>query len=170
MPLKSDLHAAAKRNVEIIAEVEQQLMRQRTKMERVGESITWFFGSLYFIAAHVPFIAAWILWNIGVFPSLQVFDPYPFGLLSLVVGVEFIFLTTFVLMNQKHQMRRTEQWGHLDLQLTMLTEQEVTKNMQMLLEICKHLHLRGPNQDQELEDLTQATQVAALVDEIERVR
>jgi hypothetical protein len=47
-------------------------------------------------------------------------------------GVEFIFLTTFVLMNQKHQMGRTEQWAHLDLRLSMLAEQEVTKNMEML--------------------------------------
>jgi uncharacterized membrane protein len=103
-------------------------------------------------------------WGSG--PGARPFDPYPFGLLALVVGIEFIFLTTFVLMNQKHQMGRTEQWAHLDLQLSMLAEQEVTKNMQLLQLICQHLRLQKPAQDQEVKELTRATPVTALVDEI----
>ena len=115
----------------------QQLLRQRSRMERVGEAIARFFGSLFFIAAHVLFIAGWVLVNIGMIPGLQPFDPYPFTFLSSVVSIEFIFLATFVLMNQKHQIRRTEQWAHLHLQFSMLAEQEVTKNMRMLHLICQ---------------------------------
>ena len=170
MPVDQPLHPTAKRNVEIIAQVEQQLLRQRSTVERIGEAVAWYFGSLYFVGAHVLFITGWVLWNIGLIPGVQPFDAYPFGLLSFVVGIEFILLTTFVLMNQKHQMRRTEQWGHLDLQLSMLTEQEVTKNMQMLHLICNHLGLKEPGQDQELAEMTQATQVTALVNEIVKVR
>jgi uncharacterized membrane protein len=129
MSPESTLQPTAKKNVETIAQVEQQLLRQRSRMERVGEAIARFFGSLYFIVAHVLFIAGWVLVNIGRIPGVPPFDPYPFALLSSIVGIEFIFLTAFVLMNQKHQMRRAEQWANLHLQLSMLTEQEVADEM-----------------------------------------
>ena len=104
--------------------------------------------------------------NLGLFPGVQPFDPYPFPFLGLIVGIEFIFLTTFVLMNQNLQSRREAQWAHLNLQLAMLAEHEVTKNMQMLHLICKHLGLEEPTGDHELKELTQATPVTTLVEEI----
>jgi uncharacterized membrane protein len=164
------LQTTAKKNVETIAQVEQQLLRQRSPMERIGEGIARYFGSLKFIIAHVFFITGWIALNTGTVPGMQSFDPYPFPFFSFIVGIEFIFLTTFVLMNQKNQIRRAEQWSHLHLQLSMLTEQEVTKNMQMLDMICQRLRLHEPAQDQELKEMAQATSVAALVDEIGKVR
>src|SRR5262249_44953052 len=126
------LPSTAQKNIETIAQVEQQLLGRRSRVEHIGEAITYFFGSLRFIVAHMVFFAAWILVNRGVIPHLEPFDPYPFPLLALIVGIEFIFLTTFVLMNQKFHSRRQERWAHLNLQLSMLAEQEVTKNMQML--------------------------------------
>ena len=164
------LPTSAKKNVDTIAQVELQLLRQRSPMEHIGEAIARFFGSLKFIVAHVFFITGWIVLNTGTVPGMQPFDPYPFTFLSFMVGIEFIFLTTFVLMNQKHQIRRAEQWSHLHLQLSMLTEQEVTKSMQMLHMICHRLGLREPAQDQELKEMAQATSVTALVDEIGKVR
>ena len=163
------LSSTAKKNIETIAEVEQHLLRQRSWMERAGAAISRFFGSPHFIFAHIIFIAVWILWNAEVIAGFQPFDPYPFGLLALLVGIEFIFLTTFVLMNQQYQISHAEQWAHLDLQLTMLTEQEVTKNMQMLQTICQHLRLKKSAQDQEVKELTQATAVPALVDEMFKI-
>lgn len=170
MSSERDLPPTARKNVETIALVERQLLEQRSRTDRLGEDIARFFGSLSFITAHVLFIAGWVLLNTGMIPGVSPFDPYPFAFLSAVVGIEFIFLTTFVLMNQKHQMRRTEQWANLHLQLSMLTEQEVTKNMQMLHLICQHLRLKQPGQDQEVNELCQATSVTALVDEIGKVR
>jgi uncharacterized membrane protein len=171
MSSEPTLQPTAKKNVETIAQVEQQLLRQQSRMERIGEAVARFFGSLYFIIAHVLFIAGWVILNTGAISGVSPFDPYPFAFLSSVVSVEFILLTTFVLMNQKHQIRRTEQWAHLHLQLSMLTEQEVTKNMQMLHLICQHLRLEQPaHHHQEVKELTRATPVTALVDEIGKVR
>ena len=164
------LSPSVKKNVETIAQVEQQLLGRRSLTEHLGEGIARFFGSLAFIIAHVLFIAGWVLLNTRMIPGASPFDPYPFALLSAVVGIEFIFLTTFVLINQNHQMRRSEQWANLDLQLSMLTEQEVTKNMQMLHLICQHLRLKEPGQDHEVNELSQVTSVTALVDEIGKVR
>jgi uncharacterized membrane protein len=170
MPATTELPLGAKKNIEIIAEVEQQLLRKRSVMERVGEGIARYFGSLSFIAAHLVFLTAWVLLNIAGGSVIRPFDPYPFPLLALVVGVEFIFLTTFVLINQKHQIARMEQWAHLHLQLSMLTEQEVTKNMQMLVLICRRLGIEKAAADHELTEMTQSTSVTAVVDELEKSR
>jgi uncharacterized membrane protein len=162
--------ATAKRNIETIAQLEQQLVAHQSRTERWGSGVARFFGSFRFVVAQIFFVAAWIVWNVGRITWLQPFDRYPFPFLSLIVGIEFIFLTTCVLINQKHQMRRAEQWSHLHLQLSMLTEQEVTKNMQILHMICQKLELETPTHDQEVSELSQDTEVTALVDEIEKAR
>lgn len=166
----SELPPTAKKNIEIIAQVEQELHRNRSWVERFGQRIAHFFGSLFFIAIHVVLVTGWILVNTGLIAGIQSFDPYPFPFLALVVGIEFIFLTTFVLINQKHQIRQTDRWWHLHLQLSMLTEQEVTKNMQMLALVCRHLGLEKSSEDQELAEMTQATSVRAVVGELEKAR
>src|SRR5476649_2352710 len=160
------LSPTAKKNVETIAKVEQQLVGRQTRMDRIGDAIARFFGTLRFIMAHAMFFTGWFVVNLGLFPDVQPFDPYPFPFLGLIVGIEFIFLTTCVLMNQSLQARREAQWAHLNLQLAMLAEHEVTKNMQMLHLICKHLGLEEPTEDNELKELTQATPVTTLVEEI----
>ena len=162
--------ATAKRNVETIAQLEQQLVAQQSRTERWGSGVARFFGSLRFVVAQVFFIVAWIVLNAERTAWIQPFDPYPFPFLSLIVGIEFIFLTTCVLINQKHQMRRAEQWSHLHLQLSMLAEQEVTKNMRMLQTICQELKLELSTRDQEESELSQDTEITALVDEIEKAR
>lgn len=164
------LSTTAKKNIDAIAQVEQQLQGRRSRVERLGDGIAKFFGSLWFIAAHAVFLTIWILMNIGILAGLTAFDPYPFPFLGLIIGIEFIFLTTFVLMNQNLQSRRQEKWGHLTLQVCLLTEQEVTKNMQMLHQICQHLKLENVGTDEELQDLTQSTQVTTMVEEIEKAR
>ena len=160
------LSPTAKKNVETIARVEQQLVGRRTRMDRIGDGIARFFGTLRFIVAHVLFFTGWFALNLDFLPNIQPFDPYPFPFLGLIVGIEFIFLTTFVLINQNLQSRREEQWAHLNLQLAMLAEHEVTKNMQMLHLICRHLGLEQPTGDREVEELAQATPVTSLVEKI----
>lgn len=164
------LPSTARKNIEAIAQMEQQLHGRRSRAEKASDRIARFFGSLGFVAAHVVVFAAWIASNVHVVPGVPAFDPYPFPFLGFLVGIEFIFLTTFVLINQNLQSKRQEQWGHLTLQICLLTEQEVTKTMQMLHLICRHLKLEGAAADHEAIDLAQATQVTELVAEIEKAR
>ena len=168
--LPAPLPETARKNIEAIAQVERQLHGRRSRVEKVGDRIAQFFGSLWFIAAHVVFFTTWVGLNVRVAPGVVAFDPYPFPVLGFIVGIEFIFLTTFVLMNQNLQSKRQERWGHLTLQVALLTEQEVTKNMQMLHLICRHMGLEAAGADQESKDLAQTTPVTALVDEIENSR
>ena len=168
--MSAPLSSSAKKNIEAIALVEQQLHERRSRVEKIGNWIAGFFGSLWFITAHAVFFAFWIVLNVRLLPGVEPFDPYPFPFLGFIVGVEFIFLTTFVLMNQNLQSKRQEQWGHLTLQVALLTEQEVTKNMQMLHLICQELGLEKPTADHEVKELAQTTPVTALVEEIEKAR
>ena len=164
------LPTTARKNVEAIAQVEQQLLERRSRVERAGDRIARFFGSLGFISAHVAVLAFWIAVNTRLMPGVAPFDPYPFPFLGFIVGIEFIFLTTFVLMNQNLQSKRQEHWGHLTLQVCLLAEQEVTKTMQMLHLICGHLGLETAASDSESKDLAQRTPLTALVEEIEKAR
>jgi len=166
----SSLSDSAKKNVEAIARLEQQLHGRRSRVEKIGNRIAQYFGSLWFIFAHAVFFTAWVVANLQIVPGVEAFDPYPFSFLGFVVGIEFIFLTTFVLMNQNLQSKRQEHWGHLALQVALLTEQEVTKSMQMLHLICQRLGLENPASDQESKDLAQPTPLAELVQEIEKAR
>jgi uncharacterized membrane protein len=167
---ETSLPSTAKRNIETITQVEQALLSKRKLAERLGERVARFFGSLLFIAAHISFLTIWIIINIGGFVRIAPFDPYPFSFLSLLIGVEFILLTTFVLLNQKYQIRREEQWSHLHLQLSMLTEQEVTTNVQMLRAISQKLGIHSAAADAEITEMTKPTSVTAFVGEIEKSR
>ena len=160
------LSPTAKKNVETIAKVEQQLVGRRSRLDRIGNAIAGFFGTPRFVVAHAFFFTVWFAINRGFFSSIEPFDPYPFPFLGLIVGIEFIFLTTCVLMNQSLQSRREEHWAHLNLQLAMLAEHEVTKNMQMLHLICQHLGIEQPTADHEVKELVKVTPVTTLVEEI----
>ena len=164
------LPSTALENIDVIVQIEQDLIKRQARAEQIGGEIAAFFGSFRFIIAHAVFFAVWIAWNAPWGPGLPAYDPYPFPFLGLVVGIEFIFLTTFVLMNQKHLSKRQEQWSHLTLQAVLLAEREVTKNMQMLDGICQKLGLEKPAHDKEVKDLAQKTPVAALVEEIDKAR
>ena len=158
---------AAKQNVATVIELGQASLDRRSGVERIGETIANFFGSLRFITAHALAVVLWVSWNVGL--GRQRFDPYPFPLLGLIVGIEFILLTTFVLMNQKLQSRRQERWAHLTLQICILTEQEVTKTMQVLNAVCRRLGLEQPEKDPEVTDLARATSVPLLVKELDNL-
>lgn len=170
MVSSSSLSSTAKKNIEAIARFEQELHDRRSAVERIGDRIAGFFGSLWFIAAHAIVVIAWVALNIGFVPEFEAFDPYPFPLLSLVVGIEFILLTTFVLMNQNLQSSRQEKWGHLTLQISLLTEQEVTKNLQMLHKICQRIGVEESGADLESRDMAQSTPLNEMVEEIEKAR
>jgi uncharacterized membrane protein len=108
--------------------------------------------------------------NSGAVPGVAPFDPYPFCLLALVIGLEAIGLATFVLMNQRQQLRRADQWAPLSLQVSLLAEHEITKVLQMQQALGERFGLHQAGSDHELDDLTRTTEVAALAEQIGKSR
>src|SRR6185503_18906792 len=85
------------RNIEAIRELEDAAKEERTTSDRVAEAIANFCGSMTFVWVHVVFFGVWILSN--VMPGVPHIDPFPFTFLTLVVSLEAIFLSTFILIS-----------------------------------------------------------------------
>ena len=75
---------------------------------------------------------------------------YPFILLAMIVSLEAVILSTFVLMKQNWMQRKTDQRDHLNLQIDLLAEKELTKVLQVLMLICTKLEIEEPEADKEL--------------------
>ena len=121
-------------NVLKVAAIEKAQKSNRTLGEKVSEVVAAFCGSMVFVYAHIAWFSTWILLN-SVFKSVQ-FDPFPYTFLTLIVSLEAIFLSTFILISQNHETRLTERRNHLDLQINMLAEQENTKMLGLIRQIA----------------------------------
>ncbi len=101
-------HAAnPTQNIDAIAKLEHEALGRRTITERVSEVITSLVGNMGFLLAQLILISGWILVNLHAIPGLKAFDPFPFGVLALLVSSEGVFLTVFVLCSSVS--RRTSQ-------------------------------------------------------------
>jgi uncharacterized membrane protein len=79
-----------------------------------------------FVYVHVALYGGWITLNLGIIPGLPRFDP-TFVVLAMVASVEAIFLSTFVLISQNRMAAVANKRADLDLQISLLTEHELTK-------------------------------------------
>ena len=111
-------------------------------------------------SAHVIWFAIWIPWNLGWF-GFHVFDPYPFGLLTMVVSLEAIFLSIFMLIAQKRESAIGELREELALQVNLRIEEEMTKTLQLVAGLYTRLGHRVA-EDPELADMMQPLDVAGL--------
>jgi uncharacterized membrane protein len=155
-------------NIAAIAKLEEDALSRRTPTERASDAITKFAGSVAFLILHLILVSSWTIVNLGFVPGLKPFDPFPFGVLSLVVSSEAVFLTIFVLISQNRMARQAEKRAHLDLQVSMLAEQELTTMLQMQQKICQHLGVNVVDEKQEVKDFARATDVHQLARELEQ--
>jgi uncharacterized membrane protein len=123
-----------KQNVQAISKLEAAAKEQRTPVDRIAQAVANFCGSMTFVWVHVLWFGSWIALN--TFPGIPHIDPFPFTFLTLVVSLEAIFLSTFILISQNHETRMSERRNHLDLQINLLTEQENTVMLTMLQAIA----------------------------------
>jgi uncharacterized membrane protein len=153
------------RNVEVISNLEAAAKEERTRSDLVAETIANFCGSMIFVWVHVVWFGIWIL--INVMPGIKHVDPFPFTFLTLVVSLEAIFLSTFILISQNHDTKISERRNHLDLQINLLSEQENTRMLGMLQAIADKIGA-DLSHDPHLEQLRQETQPEKLAEQIEQ--
>ncbi len=159
-----DVSKAVRENVNAVARLEESFLHSRSLSERIADGIGSFVGSLTFVFLHVVFYGVWIGVNVGWVPGVRKFDPFPFLLLVLIVSLEAIFLSTFVLIKQNRMSRRDDLRAHLDLQINLLSEQEMTLVLQMLQRISTRLGATLPSED--VEELSETTSVEAVAGEL----
>jgi len=141
-------------NIRTLADRRRQAAAQRSHVDRGTDAVTRFAGSLKFVALHLAFFSGWIVINAGVTPAAP-FDP-TFVLLGTWASVEAIFLATFVLITQNRMARESDRHAQLDLQISLLTEYELTRALGLLTALAATHHI-------ELHDAKSA-ELSALVD------
>jgi uncharacterized membrane protein len=136
----------------------------RTVIERIADRMTRTASSPWFLLLHVFWFTFWIVVNVGLTP-LAVFDPFPFGLLTMVVSLEAIFLSIFVLMAQGRESAIAELREELTLQVNLRMEAEVTKALQLVAGLYTRLgHKVGD--DPELQEMLQPLNAESIEKEL----
>jgi uncharacterized membrane protein len=153
-------------NIDAVAKLEHDAMGRRTATERLSDIITKFVGNIGFLLAQLLLISCWALANLHVIRALKPFDPFPFGVLALVVSTEGVFLTIFVLISQNRMARQSERRSHLDLQVGMLSEQELTTILKMLQKLCQHMGVNVDSSTQDVQSFSKTTNVHELASEL----
>jgi uncharacterized membrane protein len=155
---------AIRRNIDAVAKLEEDFLKNRSFADHVADAVGDFAGSLTFVVLHVALYGGWIVVNRGLIPGIRPFDPFPFMLLNVGVALEAIFLSTFVLMKQNRMSRRADERAHLDLQINLLAEREMTLVLQMLQRISTRLGVHHAGE--EIAELTEETSVQAVATEL----
>jgi len=159
------------RNIQTIIGLRLKADDERTLQERFADVITAFAGSMLFVYLHAAWFTFWILANDDILKpiGIRTFDPFPYGLLTMVVSLEAIFLATFLLISQNRQSEEAERRADLHLHIGLLTEHEVTRALQMLEAIQDKLGIHD-DADSELADLEMETKPEDVLAEISRLQ
>lgn len=163
----SGVSAVIERNLRTLIEREQALRRQRSWQEVAADRIAAFTGSFAFVYAHAAVFGGWILVNV-LGPVTVRFDP-TLGTLAVVASVEAIFLSTFVLINQKRMAVDADRRAQLDLQISLLSEHEITRLIRMVGGIADKLGVDA-GVDPEREELEKDVAPERVLDKIDERR
>ena len=153
---------AVQSNIEAIVRLEEAEEQNRSLLERSPEVIGSFAGTVWFVGLQLSLVALWAAANLGVIPGIPVFDPFSCSLLSGVLSLEGVLLTAFVLIRQNRMNAKADRRNHLALQISLLSEKEVTKVIQMLEGMSRSMGIAAETVDEEAKELGETTAVEGL--------
>jgi uncharacterized membrane protein len=162
------LSRVIEKNIRTIIHLRTKAAHERSMEDYIADAITSFSGRMIFAYIHIVWFVVWILLNTGRF-GIRAFDPFPYGLLTMIVSLEAIFLSTFVLISQNRQAQESERRADLDLHIGLLTEHELTRVLQMLDAIQDKLSIVD-HKNSELADLEMETKPEDVLAEIQRLQ
>lgn len=163
-PDRKSIAPVLERNIEALIARRRAEEAEKTTQDRVADAITSFTGSMTFVYLHVALFAAWIIINLGWTPIPR-FDP-SFVVLAMFASVEAIFLSTFVLISQNRMAALNDKRADLDLQISLLSEHEVTRVLQLVVSIVEHLGVQQPKIP-ELQELVQDVDPEVVLDRMD---
>lgn len=167
LPFSPTLSNVVESNIRTLLRLRAQRARERNVQDRLADAITYLSGRMSFVYFHVVWFAAWIGINTGRL-GIQVFDPYPYGLLTMIVSLEAIFLSTFVLISQNRLSDEADRRADLDLHIGLLSETEMTYALKMLRSIQEKLDI--DTNDPAIEDLLMTTKPEDVLAEIAKLQ
>lgn len=130
LPVAIAESAAVRRDT--IRSFKAKVNSKRSISDKLADLMTASFGTVAFLLVNALFFFVWILWNTGHIAGLAPIDPFPFGLLTMVVSLEAIFLAIIVLVSQNREARIAELREEVELYINTYAENEITKVMYLL--------------------------------------
>jgi uncharacterized membrane protein len=158
------LAGVVERNIRALLARREREERRKGFQDRMADRITGFTGSMRFVFLHLALFGGWIVVNVGWTP-LPRFDR-SFVVLAMLASVEAIFLSTFVLISQNRMQQAADERADLDLQVSLLSEHEVTHLIQLVTAVAERLGVEQ-SRDPELEELARDVAPEKVLDEME---
>lgn len=163
-PSAAGMTAVMERNIRTLCERKRTENKQRSLQLRIADAITRFTGSMAFVYIHLVLFALWIIANLPRVPFPK-FDP-SYVVLAMFASVEAIFLSTFVLISQNRMAEEADKRADLDLQVSLLSEHEVTRLITLVTRIAEKLDIEE-SRDPELRELQQDVRPERVLDVLE---
>jgi uncharacterized membrane protein len=164
-PEPDSLNSALRRNIEALRQRRRREREIAPLEERIAGRITRFTGSLRFVYLHVAIYGFWIVANLGWIAGVSPWDS-SFVILAMIASVEAIFLSTFILITQNRMSAMSERRAELDVQVSLLAEQEITKLVEMVSEIARRMGME-PEPTGEVDEMKRMVAPEAVLDAIE---
>ncbi len=162
----TEVNDLVQKNIDTIARIELASQENLTPSDRMADAISGFCGRISFFWVQGALFALWIVINTSaMFPKAVQFDPFPHPILILVLAMETIFLSTFILISQNRQKLIADKRNHLDLQINLLAEQEASQMLTMLQQIMQRMGMNAD--DAEIDALRKAADPEQMIEQIE---
>ena len=140
--------------------VNEELQEKLSTIQRVADWIAWFSGSMLFLILHAVWFLVWIVANTVPAPETQ-FDPFPFGLLTMIVSLEAIFLSTVVLISQNRQVEKDRLRSDIEYEVNIKAELEIAHLHEKADHIYEEMVARMSGLEKMLKEERAATEIAS---------
>jgi uncharacterized membrane protein len=164
-PPKEGMSPVLERNIRALVERRRREQATATTQQKFADMITAFTGSMVFVYLHLVIFGFWIVANLNWIPGVPAWDK-SFVILGMVASVEAIFLSTFVLISQNRMGAEADKRADLDLQISLLTEHELTKVASVLDDIAEKLRVE-PEAKGELKEASRDIAPERVLDKID---
>jgi uncharacterized membrane protein len=157
-------HLRARR--EHLHSLKAQANARRTRADKIADWLVEHSGTMAFLMLNVGWVALWIAVNTGMIPA-PAFDPFPFGLLTLILSIEAIVLSIAVLISQNREAQIADLRSEINLQVDILAEQELTKLLYMMRMLLEKEGI-DITDDEELKSMMKPTNISRIEHILER--
>lgn len=154
------------RRKRLIRAFEKKALGHRTWPEKIADKITENTGSITFLLVNVYWFVTWIILNSNIIPGIHPFDPFPFGLLTMIVSLEAIVLAIFVLISQNRAAKISALRDELQLQVNLIAEEEITKVLEVLSDIRTKVGIK--KEDPELDKMLERIDTSYIEESLQK--
>lgn len=161
---KTPMAGVLDRNIHAIVNKRKEEDQNLSWQDRLAQTVTKSIGSIRSVGIHASVFGLWGVCNLGVVHGLM-FDP-GFSILDVLISMEAIVLTIFVLINQNRMVRIDARHSDLNLQVSLLAEHEVTHLIQLVTAIAEKMELPKAK-NPELDELQRGINPEQILEEIE---